>query len=94
MFRRRKKKLENQMETVERKPGYKTGYQRRVIYVGDIFYVCGYRNSKVQVIMIPPKKENDLDVLCRYLPAPVSKPEKLGKNIWISRRCLYPRGGR
>jgi len=66
----------------------------RVIKVGDICFVNGYKSSKVQVIEIPPAEENWADVLCLYLIAPVSCPDKLGEHIWIRRQNLYPRGER
>ena len=78
-----------EMETVESKKG--NTYQRRVIHVGDIFYVNGYASSKVEVVLITT---NNNKVLCKYLTAPTYRPEKLGKNLWITRGNLYPYGGR
>ena len=64
--------------------------EKQVLHVGDIMYVQGYRSSQVEVIGHP----DDDYVEIQYLTAPVYKPKLKGTEVYMSRRVLYPNGGR
>ena len=65
-------------------------YTRNQLTIGDVLFIQGYRSSRVEVI----GNVDDAEVKIKYLSAPAYKPELKGTTRLISRKILYPRGGR
>jgi len=68
----------------------KINHPRYELKIGDIRYVAGYKSTTVEVIGYP----DDFKVRVKYLTVGSSSSHKVGETCRMSRRNLYPYGGR
>lgn len=64
--------------------------QRKALKLGDIRYVSGRASSRVKVV----GQVDELRVLIEYLTVGPTSRYKVGDQVEMNRRCLYPYGGR